>query len=118
MTDVLNRIIEEVLACMLHPEFQIHFLKLPTSLTPPPSHVLSNPKFFPFFQGVLGAIDGTHIHASPSEEGRASHQNQKGDTSQNVLAACTFQMLFCYVLSGWEGSAADSFIYEQSRGHR
>ena len=100
------------------PEFQPRYVKLPTSITPLPANVTYNPKFFPFFEGILGAIDGTHIHAMPTGDDCASHRNQKGDTSQNVLAACMFQMLFCYVLSGWEGSAADSFIYEQSCGHR
>ena len=41
--------------------------------------------------------------------------NRKGQVSQNVLAACTFDLCFCYVLSGWEGSAADSHIYDDAR---
>jgi DDE superfamily endonuclease len=32
-----------------------------------------------------------------------------------VLAACTFDMRFCYVLSGWEGSAADGQVWDDSR---
>jgi hypothetical protein len=33
--------------------------------------------------------------------------------SQNVLAACSFK--FVYVLSGWEGSASDSLVYQDAR---
>jgi hypothetical protein len=62
----------------------------------------------------LGALDGTHIHASVPASDRARYRNRKGDISQNVLAACTFDMRFCYVLSGWEGSAADSHIFEDA----
>ncbi|VVA98579.1 unnamed protein product [Arabis nemorensis] len=35
---------------------------------------------------------------------------EKGDISQNVLAACNFDLEFMYVLSGWEGLAHDSKV--------
>jgi hypothetical protein len=42
---------------------------------------------------------------------------RKGHLSQNVLAACSFDMHFTYVLSGWEGSASDSRIFNDAREH-
>jgi hypothetical protein len=33
----------------------------------------------------------------------------------NILAACTFDLWFCYVLSGWEGSAADGQVFDDAR---
>lgn len=74
-----------------------------------------NPKFFPFFKDALGAIDGTHIKATPAGEDRPRYRDRKGDISQNVLAACNFDMEFVYVLAGWEGSAADSHLYNEAR---
>jgi hypothetical protein len=38
-----------------------------------------------------------------------------GYISQNVLAFCDFNMLFTYVLSGWEGSASDGSILEDAK---
>ncbi|XP_050385110.1 uncharacterized protein LOC126801712 [Argentina anserina] len=38
----------------------------------------------------------------------SSYRNRHGIQSQNVLAACNFDLEFMYVLSGWEGSAHDS----------
>jgi len=35
----------------------------------------------------------------------------KGGVSQNFLAATTFDMHFCYTLSGWEGSASDGVSF-------
>ena len=29
----------------------------------------------------------------------------------NLLAVCQFSLLFCYMHSGWEGSAADSHVF-------
>jgi hypothetical protein len=34
-------------------------------------------------------------------------RNKNGLLSQNVLAACSFDLRFHYVLAGWEGSASD-----------
>ncbi|XP_068648882.1 uncharacterized protein [Aristolochia californica] len=36
--------------------------------------------------------------------------NRKNYLSQNVMATCTFEMQFTYVLTGWEGSADDSCV--------
>ena len=40
----------------------------------------------------------------------ASYRNRKGFLSQNVLAACSFDLQFIYILSGWEGSAHDAKV--------
>ena len=80
-----------------------------------PTQIYSNPKFFPFFEGCLGAVDGTHINAFIPSEDIPRYRNRKGGISQNVLAACTFDLRFCYVLSGWEGSAADGRVFEDAR---
>ena len=45
-------------------------------------------------------------------EDQGAFRNRKGFISQNVLAACSFDMQFQYVLAGWEGSVADSRILD------
>jgi hypothetical protein len=62
----------------------------------------------------LGALDGTHISAFVSAESSIPFRNRKGTLSQNVLAVCMFNMQFCYVLPGWEGSAHDSRVLNDS----
>lgn len=32
-----------------------------------------------------------------------------------MLAACSFDMYFLYVMPGWEGSAADGAVFESAR---
>ncbi|KAK1410490.1 hypothetical protein QVD17_37027 [Tagetes erecta] len=63
-----------------------------------------------WFKGCLGAIDGTHISVQVPEEDKPRYRNRKGDITTSVLAACTPDMQFIYVLLGWEGSAADGRI--------
>lgn len=71
-----------------------------------PTRIAENPKFFPFFKDCVGALDGSHIKAYVTGESKP-WRNRKGVLSQNVLAVVDFNMLFTYVLAGWEGSAAD-----------
>ncbi|KAL1196027.1 hypothetical protein V5N11_030091 [Cardamine amara subsp. amara] len=67
-------------------------------------------RFYPYFKDCVGAIDGTHILAMIARKDTASYRNRKGQLSQNVLAACNFDLEFIYVLSGWEGSAHDAKV--------
>lgn len=54
-----------------------------------------------FFKDCLGAIDGTHIAAFVWEYLVARYRDWKGHLSQNVLAICDFELLFCYILRAW-----------------
>lgn len=53
-------------------------------------------------------IDGMHVPAHVPAKDQSRFRNKKGILSQNVLAACTFDMQFIFVYPGWEGSVADS----------
>ena len=52
------------------------------------------------------------MHVSTTDQPR--YRNRKGYISQNVLAACNFEMEFAYVLAGWEGSAHDGTVYRDA----
>jgi len=59
-------------------------------------------------------MDGTHIAAHIPKSQVAAYRNRKGQVTQNIFAACTFSMYFCYVLSGWEGSAHDGRVFKDA----
>ncbi|XP_045830980.1 uncharacterized protein LOC123922297 [Trifolium pratense] len=48
----------------------------------------------------------------------SSYCDRHGNISQNVLAACNFDLEFMYVLSGWEGSAHDSKLLNDALTRR
>jgi len=73
--------------------------------------IYDNSKLWPFFQGCLGAIDGSHMPLSPPTALQSLYQNRKGFLSQNCLFICNFDMFFTYILTGWEGSATDSRVW-------
>lgn len=110
---VLCSSIYSTLACLVGPFYTKH-LHLPSNDTPP--EIKKEPKFYPYFRNCRGAIDGSHFHAWVLLESMARYRNRKGFIGQNVLAACNFALLFVYILSGWEGSASDSQIYNYARG--
>jgi len=75
-----------------------------------PTKISNSTKYFPYFRNCIGALDGSHINAKVPEELKNACRNRKGFISQNILAACTFDLCFCYVLAGWEGSAHDGRV--------
>lgn len=51
-----------------------------------------------------------HIPAHLPAKDQSRFRNRNGVLSQNVLAACTFDLKFIFIYPGWEGSAADSRV--------
>src|SRR5271170_6266743 len=64
---------------------------------------------------MLGAIDGMHIPCAPPSSEQALTRDRKGGVTMNCLMACSFDMRFLYVLSGWEGSASDVTMFDSAR---
>ncbi|CAL8150523.1 unnamed protein product [Prunus armeniaca] len=83
-----------------------------------PSKIRESTRFYPYFKDCIGAIDGTHIPAMMRGRDVSSYRNRHGKISQNVLAACNFDLEFIYVLSGWEGSAHDSKLLNDALSRR
>lgn len=71
------------------------------------------------FKKCLGALDGTYIRVRVATEDKARYRSRKSEIATNVLAVCSPNMEFIYILSGWEGSAADSRVLKDaiSRNH-
>ena len=78
---------------------------------------LKQPRFWPHFKDVVGAIDRTHIPVIVAEQDRQKYTNRKGYTSQNVLAICDFDMRFTFAVAGWAGSVHDTRVWTDARPH-
>ena len=104
--ETVSRYFKCVLDACLH--LYREFVCQPASVTP--LYILGNPKFYPYFENCIGAIDGSHIDAFVKEEEAFRFRNRKGTLTQNVLAACDFELRFSYILAGWEGAAHDAHV--------
>jgi len=51
-----------------------------------------------------------NIPAHVPAKDQSRFRNKKGILSQNVLAACTFDLQFIFIYPGWEGSVTDSRV--------
>ncbi|XP_066365210.1 uncharacterized protein [Miscanthus floridulus] len=67
-------------------------------------------RFWPYFKGAIGAIDGSHVQVVVPVDEVVNHTNCHGYTSQNVLAIFDFDMRFTFAVTGWSGSAHDTRI--------
>ncbi|TYK04898.1 retrotransposon protein [Cucumis melo var. makuwa] len=62
------------------------------------------------FENCLGALDGTYIKVNVPAADRPAFRIRKGEIATNILNVCDTKGDFVYVLAGWEGFAADSWI--------
>ncbi|KAE8219683.1 hypothetical protein CF319_g6664 [Tilletia indica] len=67
------------------------------------------------FKAVLGAVDEVHVAAHSPGVDATRFRNRKAGLTFNVLAARGFDLSFHYILTGWEGSAADGHAFHTAR---
>lgn len=91
------------------------FIVQPGPETPIPDEIADSSKYSPFFDGIIGALDGTHIPVKVPVANQAPYHNRKGAMSQNVLAACNFDLTFSFILAGFEGSTSDLDVLYSAR---
>jgi hypothetical protein len=83
---------------------------MPNAFDPVPPEIAGRGDVAKYFKDCIGAIDGTHIPASLPTGAQTAWRNRKGYLSQNVFAACSFDLRFQFVHAGWEGSAHDALV--------
>ncbi|GKB83039.1 putative nuclease HARBI1 [Tanacetum coccineum] len=64
--------------------------------------------------GREGVIDGPHVRVRVPNRDAPRYRGHKEYPTINVLVACTFDLKFTYVLSGWEGTKSDSRIIKDA----
>ncbi|XP_021992189.1 uncharacterized protein LOC110889006 [Helianthus annuus] len=79
-----------------------------------PKEIQEKKRVYPFFKDCIGAIDGTHVRVKVPNKDAPRYRGRKGYPTTNVLDACTFDLKFTYVLTGWEGTASDSRIIKNA----
>ncbi|OBZ67575.1 hypothetical protein A0H81_12402, partial [Grifola frondosa] len=99
---------KKMLFIFSEPPFYANNVSLPSELDATPSEIADNPRFMPYFQHILGALDGSHFPWAPPAAEHSLNRDRKGQLTQNCLVACSFNLLFTYFTSGYEGSTSDA----------
>jgi hypothetical protein len=105
----ISAVLHQVIDTLLKKEIA-DFLMVKCDPETVPLEISSNPKFSPFFDNCIGAVDGSHIPATVPEGEAKAFRNRKGYLSQNVLGVVNFDLTFQFALTGWEGSAHDGKV--------
>ncbi len=87
-----------------------HYVQLPSITYQTDARIKEDSKYGPYFEHCSDALDGTHIPAHILFTNRIPYRNRKSFFSPNVLADVTFDLRYCYILPGWEGSVHDSRV--------
>lgn len=66
------------------------------------------------FPGVVAAVDGTHIKIPGPSNFRDAYINRNGVPSMQLQVACSKNLMFVDVFTGWPGSCHDSRIFKNS----
>jgi len=96
------------------PTYYSNWILMPTYSIPHPTNLLQDTRFNPWFQDCMGAMDGTFIPVNIGPEHHPRYRTRKKTLIMIVLACCTFDLRFCCVLAGWEGSATDVHVYQKA----
>lgn len=109
--ETIHRVFHNVLRALetLIPEF----VQLPSDFRTP-FEIRTCYEFYPYFKDCIGALDGSLIPASVPVSQAAAFRSRKGGLAQNILAVCSFDMTFQYILAGWKGCANDSKVLDDA----
>ena len=58
----------------------------------------------------MEALDGTCIKVRVLEINKLRYRTRKGEIATNVLGVCSQDMMFIFVLPGWEDSVSNSRV--------
>ncbi|GJT39655.1 putative nuclease HARBI1 [Tanacetum coccineum] len=102
------------LICMSENAFKILCQKLQSEGGLRPTQRMTIEEQVARFLHIVGEIDGTHVRVRVQIKDAPIYHGRKGYPTISVLAACTFDLKFTYVLSGWEVTASDSRIIKDA----
>ncbi|XP_020874356.1 putative nuclease HARBI1 [Arabidopsis lyrata subsp. lyrata] len=88
------------------------YIKTPTrqELRRIPEKLQMDRRYWPYFSGFVGAIDGVHVCVKVKPELQGMYWNRHDRTSFNIMAICDINMLFTYVWNGAPGSCHDTAV--------
>ncbi|XP_031092604.1 uncharacterized protein LOC115997231 [Ipomoea triloba] len=113
-SETISRHFNNVLNAIM--TISLDLFKPPGSDIPP--QIQDDPRFYPYFKDCVGAVDGIHFPVTVGVDEQGPFRNKNGILSQHVIAACSFDMKFHYVLAGWEGSAPDMRVLNSALTRR
>ncbi|KAF7340828.1 putative nuclease HARBI1-like protein [Mycena sanguinolenta] len=117
--DTISRYLNKGLSLFATSSFYDKYVKDPVDYTP--AKILEDPRWYSFFrywQDVdTAAVRSMEFMSWPMSLSNTSlrYRDRHGAITQNVLAACDFDLLFTFVMPDYEGTAADGLLFDHAR---
>jgi hypothetical protein len=94
-SETISRKIEEVLICMVAMGAD-YIRPVDPNFSNTHPRIIIDRRMMPHFKDCIGALDGTHISATPRPNDLIRYIGRSGTATQNVLAIVDFDMRFTY----------------------
>jgi hypothetical protein len=102
-SETISRKFEEDLLCVV--AMSVDYIRpVDPNFSTTHTRISRDRRMMPYFKNCIGALDGTHISATPRSEDLIRYIGRGGIATQNVLAIVDFDMRFIYASTGQPGS--------------
>jgi hypothetical protein len=108
-SETISRKFEEVLICMVSMSAD-YIRPVDPNFSSTHPRITNDRRMMPHFKDCIGALDGTHISATPCPNDLIRYIGRSGTATQNVLAIVDFDMRFTYASVGQPGSMHDTNV--------
>ena len=109
-SETISRKFEEVLICMVAMSAD-YIRPVDPNFSDTHLRISNDQRMMPHFQNCIGALDGTHISATPRPNDLIRYIGRSDIATQNVLAIVDFDMRFTYASIGQPGSMHDTNVF-------
>jgi hypothetical protein len=107
--ETMSRKFEEILNCVV--AMAKEYIKpLDPNFSTTHTRISSDSRMMPYFKDCIGALDGTHISATPPPKDLIRFIGRSGKPTQNVMAVVDFDLRFTYASIGQPGSMHDTNV--------
>ena len=107
--EIISRKFFEVLNCVVG--MSEHYIRpIDPNFTTVHGRIRADHRMWPHFKDCIGAIDGSHINATPIPKDLIRYIGRSGKPTQNVMAVVDFDMRFTYASIGQPGSMHDTTV--------
>jgi hypothetical protein len=107
--ETMSRKFEEVLNCAV--AMAKEYIKpLDPNFSTTHTRISSDSRMMPYFKDCIGALDDTHISATPPPKDLIRFIGRSGKPTQNVIVVVDFDLRFTYASIGQPGSMHDTNV--------
>ena len=115
-SETISRKFEEVLFCVVA-MCEDYIRPIDPNFRTTHRRITNDRRMMPHFKDCIGALDGSHILATPPPQDFVRYIGRSGKATQNVLAVVDFDLRFTYASIGQPGSMHDTNVWFHALRH-